>query len=41
VFGDRGLAPGVRARNSATNSPPKRARSSLGWDHAAAARSTL
>ena len=29
---------GVRARNSATNSPPKRARSSLGWDHAAAAK---
>jgi hypothetical protein len=28
--------PGVRARNSATNSPPKRAGSSLGWEHAAA-----
>jgi hypothetical protein len=32
-----GSRAGVRARNSATNSPPRRARSSLGWDHAAAA----
>jgi exodeoxyribonuclease V alpha subunit len=32
-----GYRAGVRARNSATNSPPRRARSSLGWDHAAAA----
>jgi hypothetical protein len=29
---------GVRARHSATNSPPKRAGSSLGWDQAAAAK---
>ena len=29
---------GVRARNLATDSPPKRARSSLGWDHVAAAK---
>jgi hypothetical protein len=33
-----GSRAGVSARNSATNSPPKRADSSLGWDHAAAAK---
>jgi Uncharacterized protein conserved in bacteria (DUF2255) len=33
-----GSRAGVRARNLATNSPPKRAGSSLGWDHAAAAK---
>ncbi len=33
-----GSRAGVRARYSATNCAPKRARSSLGWDHAAAAK---
>jgi hypothetical protein len=37
-----GSGAGVRARNSATNSPPKRAHLSLGWDHAASGQgSTL